>query len=461
MLRIALLLLLLSTATLLTAQTQQLPDVRMYWVELSHKSDTLNPEASYVSERALLRRARHGVSLDSLDLPLCAELLQQVRETGAQIRHQSRWFNALVVVADNSSHAALQALEGVKNLRYIGPVWESEPEQPVVVNERLKPARQSRKEGSYYGMGARQIEMLNGQALHEKGHQGRGIWVAVFDGGFTRVDQLEVFDSLLQRGQLLGTRDFVDGNDYVFQSSGHGTQVLSTMAALQPGLLVGTAPEASYFLFKTEDTRSEYIQEEFFWIAALEYADSLGVDIVNSSLGYTLYDDSKMSYVLEDLTGQVSISSRAADIAFQKGMLVVNAAGNEGGGPWGKVSIPADSRHVLSVGAVDPAGQLAIFSSVGPTADGRLKPELVALGARTAVVSPYSGNVTGSNGTSFASPIMAGMLASLWGAYPEKTNTEILQAVFQSASQYEKPNNLKGYGIPNFQKALELLGEVE
>jgi subtilisin family serine protease len=247
----------------------------------------------------------------------------------------------------------------------------------------------------------------------------------------------------------------------VFQSSGHGTQVLSTMAALQSGLLVGTAPEASYYLFKTEDTRSEYIQEEFFWIAALEYADSLGVDIVNSSLGYTLYDDSLMSYRLEDLTGQVSMSSRAADIAFHKGMLVVNAAGNEGGGPWGKVSIPADGRHVLSVGAVDPAGQLASFSSTGPTADQRLKPELMALGARTAVVSPYSGNVTGSSGTSFASPVLAGMLASLWSAFPEKTNAELLDAVFRSASQYERPDNQKGYGIPDFQKALELLGELK
>ncbi|MBK9492264.1 MAG: S8 family serine peptidase [Haliscomenobacter sp.] len=288
------------------------------------------------------------------------------------------------------------------------------------------------------------------------GHRGSGITVAVLDGGFTSADKHYVFDSLRTKNLLIPARDFVDNDWQVCESSSHGMQVLSVMGANQPGVLVGAAPNASYVLVKTEDVRSEYRVEECNWIAGLEYADSLGADIINSSLGYTTFSDKTMDYQYSSLNG-ASDASKAAELATARGMIVVNSAGNEGDSEWKYVGVPADSKGAFSIGAVDSKGKKAGFSSFGPTADGRIKPDVSAAGARVMSASASSNQIRPTSGTSLSAPLVSGMIAALWSAFPEKTNIEIMDAVRKSGSQADAPDNELGYGIPDFVRAFELL----
>jgi subtilisin family serine protease len=250
--------------------------------------------------------------------------------------------------------------------------------------------------------------------------------------------------------RLLGTHDFVDGDDYVYQSSTHGTSVLSTMAAKRPHLLVGTAPDASYYLFRTEDVKGEYRLEEFNWIVAMEYADSLGADIVNSSMGYNQFRDTSMSYTYQDMDGQTTLISRGAALAVAKGLLIVNAIGNDGNKAWRYLFAPADVTTVLTVGAVDSFRQSSRFSSRGPSSDGRLKPDIVAQGSSTAYATMTRYDVALGEGTSYACPVMTGMVASLKSAFPTLQNQLLKEAIFKSSHQANKPDYDQGYGIPNF-----------
>jgi hypothetical protein len=271
---------------------------------------------------------------------------------------------------------------------------------------------------------------------------------------------MPAFDSLYANNSILGTRDFVEGDEFVYEASSHGTQVLSCMAANLPYLVMGTAPGASYYLFKTEDVGSEFKIEEFNWVAAVEYADSLGVDVINSSLGYTSFNDESMNYKYEDLNGKTGICSRGADIAVEKGMLVVNSAGNEGDGSWKYIGTPADGINVISVGAVKSNGSRASFSSYGPTPDGRIKPNVSAQGSRAVVAAMKGYAVTTTDGTSFSSPIMAGMVTTLWSAFPDKTNWEIKDAIEASGNQSMQPDSSLGFGIPDFFRAYLYLMEA-
>ena len=302
--------------------------------------------------------------------------------------------------------------------------------------------------------------MLAGHVLHSMGHEGQGKKVAIFDGGFSSVYRMPAFDSLYANNRILGTRDFVEGDEFVYEASSHGTQVLSCMAANLPYLVMGTAPGASYYLFKTEDVGSEFKIEEFNWVAAAEYADSLGIDVINSSLGYTTFNDETMNYSYEDLNGKTGICSRGADIAVEKGMLVVNSAGNEGDGSWKYIGTPADGINVISVGAVKSNGSRASFSSYGPTPDGRIKPNVSAQGSRAIVAGMKGYAVTSTDGTSFSSPIMAGMVTTLWSAFPNKTNWEIKDAIEASGNQSTKPDSSLGFGIPDFFRAYVYLMEA-
>ena len=299
--------------------------------------------------------------------------------------------------------------------------------------------------------------MLNGDILHRMGYDGTGMLVAVLDGGFSNVDIMPFFDTLRATNRILEGRDLVDNDDYVYESSSHGSHVLSTMAANLPGMLVGTAPGATYVCIKTEDVRSELRIEEDNWVAGAEYADSLGVDVINSSLGYTTFNIKSMSHEYKDLDGNTSRATIGADIAASKGMLVVVSAGNEGNGRWKYVGAPADADSVMAVGALDRDGDRVKFSSQGPTADGRVKPSVMARGGKSVVGSLYSYEVDSVDGTSFASPIMAGMVTSLWQAFPNKTNMEIIRAIEKSADRYDSPDKKHGHGTPDFYKAYRLL----
>jgi len=303
-----------------------------------------------------------------------------------------------------------------------------------------------------YGGAYNQNHMIDIDFLHDLGFTGQGITIAVLDGGFYGVDVGDGFKSFWDKNQIIATRNFADDNDSVFHSSTHGSNVLSIMGGDMPGEYIGSAPDAKFYLFRTEVTSSETITEEDYWVEGAEYADFVGADIINSSLGYTTFDDSLQNHTYEDLDGNTAVATIAADIAASVGILVCNSAGNEAGSSWHFIGVPADGDSVFTIGAVDANENYATFSSVGPTADGRLKPNVSGQGAGTAYIDQF-GTVLNGSGTSYSSPLIAGACASLWSAFPELTNMEIKQIVEESSSQYTNPDYLLGYGIPSFAKA--------
>ncbi len=428
-----------------------------YWVTFKNKTGTpfsiKKPEA-FLSEKAIARRKKIEAPITEQDLPVNPQYVTQLANTGVTVQYTSRWFNAATIIATAETLKKVEKLPFVSGVTYTGkaPVnTKKGPEGNFEAERKATPI-----DSLHYGYADQQISQLNGHRLHALGYMGTGITVAVLDGGFTSADKHYVFDSLNLKKQIVPARDFVDNDWQVCESSSHGTQVLSVMAANLPGVLVGGAPKASYVLVKTEDVRTEYHVEEYNWIAGLEYADSLGADIVNSSLGYTTFSDKDMDYKYSDLNG-MSSASQAAEFATARGMIVVNSAGNEGGGDWKYVGVPADSKGAFSIGAVTSKGERAGFSSFGPTADGRIKPDVSAPGARVMAASASSNQIRSTSGTSLSAPMISGMLAALWSAFPEKTNAEIMDAVRKSGNQADNPDNELGYGIPDFLKAYELL----
>lgn len=442
-----------SLPILLHSQTE----LSNFWVELQDKHTTaysiFHPQA-FLSPRALARRARLHIPIDSMDLPVNEKYLSAIAAKGVRIRHTSKWLNAVTVVTTDSLAKQLEKLDFVKKVERVGRYHQPTEKKRNFRNVPIEPYERT---SGYYGYGSLQISMVNGHALHRLGYQGTGVYVGVQDGGFNRVDVMPFFDSLRVHDRLLPGKDFVDGDEYVYESASHGSSVLSVMASNLPYLYVGTAPQATYLCMKTEDVRSESITEECNWVAAIEFADSMGIDVINSSLGYTQFSEEKMNYVYEDLNGQTSRASRAAEIAFSKGVFVVNSAGNSGSGAWKFVGTPADSRGVFAIGAVTATKSRARFSSFGPTADGRIKPNISAMGQQVAVASIRGYDIGVSNGTSLSSPLIAGLVANLKQAFPHKSNEDIRLAIEQSASQATDPDNVLGYGIPDFYKAYSLL----
>jgi hypothetical protein len=325
--------------------------------------------------------------------------------------------------------------------------------------ENFKPVESFKGGKSYdYGLAYNQINMLNGIELHDLGYNGTGMIIAVLDAGFLNTNTIPAFNYLWNNNRILGSKDFVDPiNPNIFGSHSHGTSVLSTMGANLSGEIIGTAPEASYWLLRSEDGFSEYMIEELNWVSAAEFADSVGADVINSSLGYTTFDDPSQNHTYPDMDGNTAIVTRGADIAVSKGMIVVNSAGNEGSSSWYYIGAPADGDSVFSIGAVNASGNYVSFSSHGPTYDGQMKPDVVAQGSGSTIINAYSGNVSTGSGTSFSSPITAGMVTSLWQAHSNRRNTEVLDAIRQSASLSNNPDYQLGYGIPNYMTAHNLL----
>jgi hypothetical protein len=443
-------------------QAQRNYDV--YWVSFKDKTD--NPYSifrpqEFLSARALERRARYNVPIDATDLPITPKYLEPIEVKGFKIHSRSRWLNGVAIVVESASTEAedLKQFEFIKDVFPIGYKRRVEP-STTKVGERDY-GTNYRKKSHYYGLGKNQITMLNAHYLHKMGFQGQEMHVAIMDGGFDGIRETPAFDSLFQRGQILGTHDFVQGDDYVFESSTHGRNVLSCMAANMPYLFVGTAPEARYYLFKTEDVKGEYLIEEYNWVAAIEKADQLGVDVVNSSLGYYDFDDNDMDYGYVDIDGKTSAMTKAATLAANKGLFIVNSAGNEGNGKWKHITVPGDAENILTVGAVDRDGYHAKFSSYGFEERDFIKPNVVARGAISVVAAKKRYETSYSNGTSFAAPIMAGAVTSFWQALPQYNNLQILDAIQSSGSRNDKPDNAYGYGLPDFYKAYqELSGSV-
>ena len=438
----------------------QSPAQGQYWVQFTDKHNSpysINEPEAFLSARSIARRIRQQIPIDEKDFPVNPAYLDTLRLKGMVIKHTSRWLNAATVIADSSSIANIDSLSFVKDIEFVGKHLKKKPVYFLFNNQDS--LFEITLLDTPYGHAQHQVEMLHGDRLHALGHQGEDIWIALLDGGFINVDHMPFFDTLRHTGRIQPGMDFVDNDQNVWESSSHGSKVLSLMASNIPGFFVGTAPMATYICIKTEDTRAEYLGEECNWIAGAEYADSIGVDIINSSLGYTTFGDDRMSYRYKDLDGQSSKASQAAEIAFQKGILVINSAGNSGDNSWKYIGIPADSKGVLAVGATDNFGNRAEFSSYGPTADGRLKPNVAAMGEAVNVASVYSTSIQTADGTSFSAPLIAGMAASLWSAFPHKSNKAIFEAIERSGHQYGKADQELGNGIPDFYKAYLYLKE--
>jgi serine protease AprX len=423
---------------------------------------TANPE-QFLSKKSLERRARQQVPVLENDLPVNPAYVDAVASLGVTILSRSRWMNAITVeLSDSALIGMIQNLDFVRSTSKVAKT-KSKGKGDEMMDELIRmfektqgEKAQKKTSASQYGSALRQVDMLNGNHLHKLGFRGEGITIAVLDAGFSRVNQIDFFDKVRLSGRILGTRDFVAGGDSVYEDNSHGTSVLSAMAADMEGIYVGTAPDANYWLLRTEDADSEYPIEEDNWVAGAEFADSVGADIINSSLGYTRYDDTSMSYRFQNLDGNTAWITRGADIAASKGMLIVSSAGNSGVDKWRHVGVPADGDSVLSIGAVNGLRAYAAFSSRGPTADGRIKPNVTAMGQDIPVVTA-SGTIAPLNGTSFSSPVMAGMAACLWQAHPNVSSMQVFKAIEQSADQYEQPDELRGFGIPDIMLAHSIL----
>lgn len=434
--------------------------VYKYWVSFTDKAHspyTLDNPSSYLSHRALLRRQRQNIAFDSLDLPVSPSYVSRLKQAGFGILFQSKWFNGVAVyLPDSVGPEAFSQFPFVASVVLYDHTSLLQPDTILSETGFSLPYNPSPTPFSsqYYGGGFTQINQLNGQFLHAQGYEGQGIIIGMNDTGFPGVDNANTFAALRDEGRLLATRDFVwPVENNVFSLHSHGTHTLSTIATLMPGFYVGTAPLASFVLCRTENTFSETPLEEYSWVAAAEYLDSLGADIISSSLGYYEFDDTACSYTLSDLDGRTAIISRGAATAVGRGMLVVTSAGNDGFANPQHLGVPADVPEVLSVGAVDDDGIVSFFSSHGPTAAGVVKPDVLALGQRVISATPY-GRYQRTDGTSLSCPIMAGMMACLWQRYPGLTPRQLCDSVRAWGSMASAPDSLGGYGIPDFSKAL-------
>lgn len=428
-----------------------------YRVYLTDKKGTpysvKRPE-QFLSQKSIERRKRLKLKVDKHDLPLTPAYVDGIRAKGLRVVNKSKWNNTLVVETTDSTLAqSLTTLPYVKSVRrvYTRPDSIAAPDTTDRHN-RLTGKLDST--ANYYGHGYGQIEMLNGLRLHDAGLRGQGMTIAVIDGGFYNADILPG----LKETRILGTRNFVNDDPDVYAAHWHGMAVLSCIGARAPYSLVGTAPEASFYLLMSEDTPTEHMVEEDNWCAAVEYADSLGVDIITSSLGYYTYDDPAESHTYRELDGRTALNSRTASLAASRGILVLNSAGNAGNDRWKKISVPADATDILTVGAVDSLRRNTLFSSLGNTADGRIKPDVMALGEGAAAFE-IDGSISRVNGTSFSTPILCGMVACLWQAFPDRRPEEVIDAVRRSADNADHPDNVYGYGIPDMWKAYQILKE--
>ncbi|VBB44685.1 Peptidase S8 and S53 subtilisin kexin sedolisin [uncultured Paludibacter sp.] len=428
-----------------------------FYIQFKDKNGTpytLNNPSAYLTQRALDRRTFFDVAIDSTDLPVNQSYVAQIQALNLTIHCRTKWMNGITVTTgDSSLIIPVQNLSFVKFVQYTGKTNAS---GSLISRRKLIQETAT----TDYGAAATQINQLNGAILHDNGYRGQGIHIAVIDAGFNNANTNPGFDSLRSEGRLLGVKNFVNPSVSVYAENAHGSNVLSTMAGNIPNTYVGTAPKASYWLLQSEANNTETLAEPDFWISAIEFADSVGVDLSTTSLGYTVFDDSTMNFTYADMNGKTARASIAATMAAQKGIMVLNSAGNSGNSSWHYIGVPADADKIITVGAVTNTGIPSTFSSYGPTSDGRIKPELCAMGTSSALID-INGTVSYGNGTSYSCPILGGMTACFLQAAKNKQPTlslaEIRDILYQSANYYSAPTSQMGYGIPNFQTAYNQL----
>lgn len=429
-----------------------------YWVKFKDKNGTpysLSNPSAFLTSESIWRRTAFNIPFDFTDLPVTPSYISQVDNiTDVTVLYASKWLNGVVVSITNTTVlTAINALPFVLNSNQVNKYRLSDPELLVPetpVQTAARPQEVKNTASAYnYGRSYWQNHQLNVDCLHDVGLRGQGIIIAVLDNGFHNVDIIPVFDSLRSYGNIKGTRDFVNGGTNVYNSGDHGTMVLSCMGANQPGLIVGSAPMASYWLLRTEEDNSEKISEEYNWIRGAEFADSVGARILTTSLGYTTFDNPSQNHTISQLDGRTAPMSIAANIAARKNIFVINAAGNgNGSGTWNYIGVPADADSICTVGAIDSLNIVTSFSSIGPTADGRIKPDLVARGGNT-WVTMVNGQCAAGNGTSFSTPVLAGAVACMMLAHQSYSSMLLLDTLKHTASNAASPNNSIGWGKPN------------
>ncbi|MEN9999959.1 MAG: hypothetical protein RL766_6 [Bacteroidota bacterium] len=453
---------------LIFVQTHAFSQYSRYIISLTDKKGTphqLSNPSTFLSPKSIAKRTKFNISLDSTDLPVSKIYLDSILGAGkVTLINTSKWLNqVLIQTTDAQALLKISSFTFVKKRQAIAfkPSKQASPDfiEEITDLNKATETTNSNLNSLQYGNSGKQIQIHEGEYLHNLGFKGQNVSIAVLDGGFFNYNAIKAFDSVRSSGRIKATWDFVDNNNQVQEDDPHGMYCFSILAANLPGVFVGSAPEADYYLFRTEDVKSEFPVEEQNWIAAAEKADSLGIDIISSSLGYTTFDDPAFNYGYDDMNGKNTIVTRGAALAFKKGILVMNSAGNSGTNSWKFIGAPADGEQVLAVGAVNITRQVAPFSSYGPTFDQRIKPDIVSVGWGTALINA-SGLPASGNGTSFSNPNIAGLIACLWQAFPEMRNNEIIEAVRKSGDMYANPDSRSGYGLPNMQKAYGIL-EIE
>ena len=437
------------------ASTAQESCYMVFFADKDDIAQRIDMPGEFLSERAIMRCVKAGVEITAQDLPVSPDYVNSVRSTGAHTLYKTKWLNGVLVRCGADLVPALKALPFVTAVEYVGPVPEAMLSGRRSFNLRTKERRVGVETES-------QLKMIGADRMHQAGFTGEGITIAILDSGFPGVSTSSAFSHILSNGTLQEdvSYNFVRNSPDVYQEDDHGTEVLSVIAANIPDAYTGVAYDATFQLFVTEDARSEYRIEEYNWLFAAERADSAGVDIIHSSLGYYDFDDPSMNYTREQMDGRTTVVSRAAKWASERGIVVVTSAGNEGSIPsWRIITAPADVDGVVAVGSVNSLRQKTGSSSIGPTADGRIKPDVAALGQGVKVVRA-SGQVGSSSGTSFSAPLVTGLVAGIWQRYPELNAREVVALLKETASQASQPDNLLGYGIPDFRAVENYMAEV-
>ena len=447
------------------AQSGVMRKYLIYFADKNNSPYSLSNPRQFLTARSLQRRSNQNISLNDKDLPVNPAYIATLAAVpGVKVWYRSKWLNAAVIECDTETLPLVNALPIIRRnarLSYL-PKYNSGSIDAENCFRSSNTCSITQTDTLNYGAGANQIKMLGADSMHARGYTGKGKIIAVFDAGFQNVGFHQAFDSLRARHGVLGAYDFVNRDSSLFDGHPHGAWVLSLIAANHPGHMIGTGYGVQVYLFRTEDDATEKRIELANWLVAAERADSLGVDIISSSLGYSDgLTDPTQDYTFADMNGKTTPASLAAAHAASVGILVVNSAGNQGNDPtWGgHIAAPSDADSIITAGAADPRGGYASFSSRGPTSDGRIKPDLSAQGAGNVIIDPSSNSSysTGS-GTSFACPLLSGFAASFWQAHPGLTNLQVIATLKASANQAAAPDNLLGWGIPNFIVAQRILG---
>lgn len=422
--------------------------VNRYMVFFKDKSGTpytiSSPEA-FLSNRSIQRRTNQNISVTEQDLPVNPVYVTNIRNTGATVLYKTKWMNGLLVECDASLIPSIQNLVCVSSTAYVAPGSRPAPGGKVKSSNKFK---ESDNEAAATDV---QLSMLGMNDMHTAGYRGEGKLIAILDAGFPGVNTATPFQHIFNESRFdaATSYDFVSGSSNVFAKNSHGTHVLSIVGGYVPNSFLGGAYKANFILFITEYAPNEYRVEEYNWLFAAERADSAGADVINTSLGYNTFDDSQMDYSKSQMDGQTAVITRAANVAASKGIAVVVSAGNEGSSNWGIISAPADSPNVFTVGSVNSQGIKVSSSSTGPTADGRIKPDVVALGSGVSIVTP-AGDISSGGGTSYAAPLITSLVAGVWQKFPDLAVQELFDTIRNRASQFSSPDNFLGFGIPNF-----------